>query len=438
MGRKLFGTLLCGAAAACILTAPAAAQQDRVSATEKGSICFFSKIEIRWSAAGALLQDTFISLTNDYPSDVKVQMYYINGDPPVDEPGVRFHPGWNDVDNAFTLTGDQPTYWSALSGLPAVGGVAPFTSLDPGFPPGRPDPESATGERYLRGYLILWAVNNANCQIRWNHLKGEGTIVNYAQGRAWEYNSWNHQAVTGSQGSTVGTCGYINLDGSDYSASFDQLLMNFQAVGSNAFSGPRQVISDTDLTLHPCNADLRQEGCGPVTTKADFDVWNMNEVKFSETERCITCWDQTLLSNYGTPNNFLLLHLQTAHGKARIDGKESQLCDYDADFNDGIFPPVDPCNPTPDESNHPDDIVSSAEALLGVVARMLTIDGGADYAAAGTNLIGMGFDYNCSVEYDQSAPPPELVDPEAEALEILDDAVKGTKSKTRRMGVIRK
>ncbi|MCP3905539.1 MAG: hypothetical protein GY715_18085 [Planctomycetes bacterium] len=417
------------------MTAPAAAQQDRVSATEKGSICFFSKIEIRWDSTGGLLQDTFISLTNDYPGDVRVQMYYINGDPPVDEPGVRFHEGWNYVDNGFTLTGDQPTYWSALSGQPAVGGVAPFTSLDPGFPPGRPDPESLTGERYLRGYLIVWAVDATNCQIRWNHLKGEGTIVDYANGRAWEYNSWNHATVaTVLQGDLVGTCGTINLDDADYSQSFDQLLMNFQAVGSNAFSGPRQVISDTDLTLHPCGADLTQEGCGPITTKADFDVWNMNEVKFSETERCITCWDQTLLSNYDTPNNFLLLHLQTAHGKARIDGKASQRCDYDADFDDGTFPPADPCDPDQaTESSHPDDIVSQASALLGVVARMLTFDGGADYAAAGTNLVGMGTE-SCAVLYDQTGPPPEQQE-EVEALEILNDALNAAKVK--RLGVIR-
>ena len=52
--------------------------QDRVSAAEKGSLVFFSKVEIRGDAMGALVQDAFLSLTNDSPKDV-----LINGDPPL-------------------------------------------------------------------------------------------------------------------------------------------------------------------------------------------------------------------------------------------------------------------------------------------------------------------------------------------------------------------
>jgi len=66
---------------------------------------------------------------------------------------------------------------------------------------------------------------------------------------------------------------------------------------------------------------------GPVTTKASFSIWNQNEVKFSGTHRCITCWDQTLLRDYDIPNHFLRDNLQTDKGKARIDGLASQLCD---------------------------------------------------------------------------------------------------------------
>ncbi len=57
--------------------------QDRVSATEKGSLVFFTKVELRWDAMGMLVQDTFLSLTNDYPNDVRVQLYFINGDAPL-------------------------------------------------------------------------------------------------------------------------------------------------------------------------------------------------------------------------------------------------------------------------------------------------------------------------------------------------------------------
>ena len=137
MARQgLAGTILCGAFAT-LLTAPAFASvgpQDRVSATEKGSLLIFSKVEIRWADAGGgnynVIQDTFLDLSNDYPQDVSVQMYFVNGDPPLEaESGERAHPGWNWVDNEIMLTKNEPTYWSALTGAPK--GVSPFTVLDP-------------------------------------------------------------------------------------------------------------------------------------------------------------------------------------------------------------------------------------------------------------------------------------------------------------------
>ncbi|MCP3905793.1 MAG: DUF11 domain-containing protein [Planctomycetes bacterium] len=381
------------------------ASDVRATSTEKGSLVVVSAIELRWSGGpspappGAILQDAFISLTNDYPEDVRVQMYFINGDPPLDaDPatGERAHPGWNKVDNQITLTGDQPTYWSVLTGLPAVGGLAPFTALDPGFPPGRPANDGTT-DRVLGGYMVAWAVDAANEEIRWNHLKAEATIVNYLEGSAWEHGSVNYAVVDPNvaHGQPTGSPGVLNLNGVEYAQSFDQLLLNFQAPGSSAFSGPRLVISDTSLSMHPVPADLRQESDGPVTVKAHFDVWNENEVKFSGTHQCVTCWDGTLLSRYGTPNNFLLAHLQTAHGKARFDGLASQNCDVDVDPNDGAC------------GNHPDDVCSEAAALLAVHARLLSFDGGGDYDCAGGNVVGMGLDDTAVIQYDVLAPPPE-------------------------------
>jgi uncharacterized repeat protein (TIGR01451 family) len=317
---------------------------------------------------------------------------------------VTEEPGWNWVDNVITLTGDQPTYWSALTGLPGVGGMAPFTSLDPGFPPGRPAMDGTT-DRVLRGYALAWAVDSITGDpIGWNHLSGHGTIVNYRDGFAWEYNTWSFRRINENDGGTVS----LAMDGVDYAHAPDLLLFNFQAVGSTAWSGPRQIDSNTDVTLHPVDVDLRQENDGPVTTKADFSIWNMNEVKFSETHRCITCWDQQLLSLYGTPNSFLLDHLQTDHGKARVDGKASQVCNVDVDPGDGAFPPADPANPQPGESNHPDDVVSQDAALLGVTARMLTFDGaGGDAGAAGSNMWVLGCQ-DAEVQADEmSSPPPE-------------------------------
>jgi hypothetical protein len=110
----------------------------------------------------------------------------------------------------------------------------------------------------------------------------------------------------------------------------------------------------------------------------------------------VTCWDQTLLSNYGVPNHFLLDMLQTDFGKARIDGVASNLCD-------------DP--PT----------MSVDAAMLGVVATLLTVDGEPS-AASGTDLFGMGFE-EAEVLFDTLEIPPEIpegdeeIDKRAEAEE---------------------
>lgn len=420
MGPKRYvGLLTCGAAAALMAAAPASAQQDKISGTEKGSLLIFSKVELRWDDAGNLQQDTFLQMTNDYPSLVNIQMYFINGDPPLPADGAeRAHPGWNAVDNKIQLTADQPTYWSALTGLGGNGPFdptfSPFTVLDQGFPPGRPDPE-VPGQRMLRGFIIAWAVDGVtNNQIRWNHLCGNGILVNYLRSTAWEYNTWasavNPNAA--AHGQPVGVGGIINLNGVEYAPAFAQLLFNFQAVGSSAFSGPRLVISNTDVTLHLVDADLRQETDGPVTTKAHYLVWNMNEGKLSGAFRCITCWDQTLLANYGIPNHFLLLTLQTDHGKARVDGLASQLCDLDLHGPGGPGTPPDGIL----------DVISRDAALLGLVSKHLNFDGGASYAAAGTNMFGLGTE-NAVILYDPEGAPPEQAD---------DDLSKTVNDMTRR------
>lgn len=427
MGPKRFvGLLACGATTALMLSAPASAQMDRISGTEKGSLLIYSKVELRWTAGGTLLQDTFLQLTNDYPASVAVQYYFVNGDPPLCAiPGVeRAHPGWNWVDNKVTLTGDQPVCWSALTGLGSSGifdpTFSPFTVLDPGFPPGRPDPEVA-GERMLRGFIILWAVNNVTgAQIRWNHLAGNGTLVNYAQATAWEYNAWasavNPNAA--AHGAPFGVPGVLNLNGVEYAPSFAELLFNFWAVGSTAMSGPRLVTTNTDVTLHIVSADLRQETEGPITTKAHYLVWNQNEGKLSGAYRCITCWDQTLLSNYGIPNHFLLLTLQTNCGKARVDGLASNLCDFDTH---GILGD-NPCTPF----NFPDgilDIVSQPASLLGLVSTHLSFDAGAAFAVAGTNMFGLGTE-NAVILYDTEGAPPEQNDGD-DIVKSLDKTIRG-------------
>lgn len=414
MKKNLIVAGLVGAVAMTLLAAPAHA---RVSASQKGSLLIYSKVEIRWDAAGNLIQDTFLDITNDFPGDVCVQMYFINGDEPldaaIDTNGVlieRFHPGWNNVDVGICLTQNQPTYWSAATGYAGADGipVSPFTILDPGTPKGRPDYIEGSSDRILRGYVIAWAVNGIGQEIRWNHLKGDAVIVNYSRGTAWEYNAWAFASVAAvANGAAHANPGWMQIGPpapgavdnngvaivQDYEEGFDFLLLDFYAVGTSAFSGPVGVTVDTDLTLFPVSADLRQETDGPVTTKASFTIWNQNETKLTGLDRCVTCWDQTLLSLYGVPNHFL--NLQTDKGKAQIDGIPSQLCDFDYDLGDQLPLGADPR-----------DVVSTAASLLGVVAKHLSFSSG-DYAVAGMNLVGTGTQ-SAAIEADlQGVTPPE-------------------------------
>ena len=389
--------------------------QDRVSASEKGSLLVYPKVELRWDSAGNMIQDTFLDLTNDYPGAVSVQMYFVNGDEATDavyDEGTgdlieRAHPGCNWLDNQIYLTANEPAFWSALTGQEK--GVSPFTVLDPSSDPlaqGRPA-NDGTGDRVLRGFVLAWAVNSAGEEIRWNHLKGDAMVVNYEATSAWEYNAWAFAATTAwPHGGVLPTPGELYLDGVEYEQAFDLLLLDFYATGSTALSYGVPVSVDTDLTILPMLIDLRQDGEGPVTTKVKFDIWNQNEVKFSGTERCISCWDQELVGNYGVPNHFLREHLQTNKGKARYDGMASIVCD---EYDPYGYPVV----------------LSEYAPLLSVAAKYLDFNAGADMAMAGMNVVGMGYESGLIQADIIQGPPPEAP-PLTEPAEISAQPVKPT------------
>ncbi len=365
------------------LTGSAFAQSDgRISTActgTKGSLLAFPAIEVKWDVRGQVIQDTLVQVTNDSSEEVFVQFYMVNGDEPIpDGPINDGHPGWNWADCQILLTPDQPTYWSAATGLPA--GCQPFSVLDDGVPPGRTDPEAGFGTRVLRGFLLGWAVNAAGQEISWNQLSGSATQINYTDSWSWEYPATAFRAINTQMGAMTDQIpGVLRLDGFEYEAGPDRLLFNFNAVGARFRNGLNVATAvDTDLTLMLLTNDLRQDNFGPVTTKAKFDIWNLNETRLSGTEICITCWDQTLLSDYGVPNNFKVENLQTDVGKARIDGMSSQVCDENCNDN---------------EPRDGEDYICSQEAsLLGVAQKIFRIGNfqNGSLSAAGTSLINMG------------------------------------------------
>jgi hypothetical protein len=237
---------------------------------------------------------------------------------------------------------------------------------------------------------VLWAVDddpNQVTQIRWNHLYGGATIVDYVNGTAWEYNAYAFQVVNDSiaNGDPVGTAGEIKLDGKDYAYGFSQLLLDFYATGSKAFAiKGYDITHDTDLTLMILSQDLRQDSNAPYYTKAKFDIWNYNEVGLSEQYLCLLKWDQRRLYTYG--GHFLVENLQTDKGRARITGMKSTVCD------------------------RPPHMITDNYSLLGVASKYLIFGRDGDdprIVSAGSNLFGSG-KMAATILYDPPTGPPEI------------------------------
>jgi hypothetical protein len=468
MSRKPLVLSLVGAFSLALAGTALAQTPFRVSASQKGSLLIYSKIEIRWSGDGQVLQDTFLDISNDHPDYVKVQGYFINGDTELqarctgepcdpDDPEAdlvqTYEPGWNTANCSFTLTGDQPSWWSAASGGSdtranqegTIGGIGctDFASaLDgddidtPEFDAGRlnletPDPT----DRILRGYAIFWAVwfnpdpidgsaLGETEEIRWNHLKGDGLIVDYENGTAWEYNAWAFQARNVDHGDPTGTRHILNLDGNEYDYPFATLLLDFYASDSTALSGGDQTVTvDTDLTVHAVSADVRQDGCGPVLTKVEAEIWNEFETKFSGTRRCICCWDQTLLSDWvrsaAIPNHFRRSALRTDKGKARLDGISSIECESSSRVNDDFVSGYEKfCGKSAKQKRRDCDLgggtaggplESENAAILGLSTKFLSFDPSGDQATAGMNLVGAG-EEAAVIRYFLPPGPDELQD----------------------------
>ncbi len=359
----------------------------------KGSLLYFPNVEIKWNAQSEITQTTVIELSNDYPGEVYVLMYFVNGDPPLAAVttfgGIieeRAHDGWNFVDNQILLTQHEPTFWDVATGQPK--GVVPFGNLDPGIPqfplPGRPDPD-VPGGRMLRGFIVAWAVTIDGHEITWNHLRGNAMIMNFAEQSAWQYDAAAFRALGVEGQPTVDECGAnsgrLKLDGFEYQTGYERLMMEFITPGTALSSGVRGLqLIDTDLTIMPMTLDFRatsqNPGNVPTTTWVRFDIWNQNEIRFSGTSTCVSCWHQAPIGSYPQPNHFRRDNIQTDVGKARMTGLWNPACGETA----------------------------RDAAILGVAARMLEFPGIENRKAmAGSPLIGIG-DLEASIHFDSVEP----------------------------------
>jgi hypothetical protein len=251
MGNKFFMGVAALAAAGSVFGA------DRLSATEKGSLLIYS------------LAEGTIHISNDYPADVQLQAYIVD------------LYTCDSYDMGFSLTANQ---------------IATFDSADLAAPFADSDAVS----------MYVWAVNNDNAQIRWNHLSG-GVIGGgvYASARA----------LQGNNGDAVGVAGTINMDGVEYSSAFNGAVMNF-------------VADETGLLIELLDHDFADKNADLPTTKIVAEIWNSDEVKFSGTARCVTCVDGTYVGDWSDTavNFFRSSNLGTDLGKARLSSQANGSC----------------------------------------------------------------------------------------------------------------
>lgn len=331
------------------MTGLVSAAQNVANTSQKGSLLVFPKIDVSGD------RDTIVMISNDYTSAVDVQCYWMDQ-----------YQNWEDF--SFKLTKKQPVWFSAKSGIGNVG-VPPFGSF---------------GEV---GELKCWAVNAAQGeQISFNHLWGTAKVIdfrgafrdgidikslNWFDGWAYEYNSWNFTARGVALGQPVGTAGELVLSGADgaYDGCPQYLLFNIASVGAKW--GYPDYWDDgyfffknknTDLTIALCQEDLRQDR-DPNYTKLKMTLWNGYEVKYTGAWACAKCWYESYLDYLeggawlGWANGsekFLWESLHTDFAMLRVQAVASTQCPgsvamgilgLSAEFMDAYYVPF--CNDLP-------------------------------------------------------------------------------------------
>jgi len=388
MGKRTAWIALALVVALVGMVSMASAAQNVANTSQKGSLLIWPKIIVYNTGLDRFGQDenyieTEIYIGNDYYQDVWVKCYWVDA-------------LQNIEDFMFRLTPNQPVWFSATYGTDYQG----YMSVPPFVVDG-----NGTGE------LKCWAVNEAGTeQISFNHLYGnawifgrhpieddDGALYNYGE---LLYNAYSFAAKQ-PFGSTVGTAGTLLLNGTTgYDACPQYLLTNFWPTESiTATWGP-------DLALVPCKQDLRQDRT-PTCTKAKFDIWNMNETKFTGAYQCIKCWYEGFLHKIGQVDSywgktlgyggdkFVYNTLHTSAARFRVQGVASTVCK-----NKFLMP--DPLNPGKFVDICPDG--AKASPLLGL---LLYADTDPFLMYSGHTPFGAGLDGSGFVYWDPQTPPAE-------------------------------
>jgi hypothetical protein len=275
----------------------ASAAQNVANTSQKGSLLIWPLVSLSWEGDTS---ETFITIGNDYYSDVWVKCYWVDF-------------AQNIQDFMFRLTPNQPIWFQASTGS---GGTFGQVTVPPFSGPS--------------GELKCWAVDAVgDTQIAFNHLYG-GALITDGSTWGYQYNAWSFTARGLAQGAAVGTGGNLLLNGlaGGYDACPQYLVDNFIAYTE----APNEY--EPTLALVPCKQDLRQDRT-PTCTKAKFDVWNENETKYTGAYRCLKCWiefelneiDQVAPPKTGFgADKFSFAGLHTWLARFRVTGVASSVC----------------------------------------------------------------------------------------------------------------
>lgn len=291
--------------------------------SQRGSVLVFPKIDT------TLGKETYISITNDANQPVSVYCNWVTVrafDPATDYFGLDcpiedfpslaklLPPKQLPIDSLFTLTAFQPTMFAASSGQSDVADLIPITV----------SPFGTDNE----GYLACWAVDaGGEEQIKANVLSGYAMVLGPTGG--YSYPAWSFQARAGNDYQSVGTPGLIKFDGAQYDSMPSYLMFSFPTIGAPTSSTLPLFFSNIDLTLIQGKQDFTTMTVLHPVTKAVFDAWNENEVRYSGAAKCLYCyWDDTLdnIKNLAGASIFTNSYMHTQVARFRVTGKQSAVC----------------------------------------------------------------------------------------------------------------
>lgn len=288
--------------------------------SQKGSVLVFPKID---TTPG---NETYVLLSNDNNQPVSVYCNWIivtaPAAPPLAPECITIQPSelakfpiqQTPTDSLFTLTPMQPVMIAASTGY-------------------SPDPITVTINAFgagNEGYLACWAVDfDGTSQINFNHLSGMAYVLNSSTNQGYSYPAWTFQALQGAFKAPVGNAGSIKFNAVEYDAMPQYLLFTFPTLGTAA--NGTNVFQNINLTLLPGKQNFTNMALTHTASRAVFDVWNENEVRYSGGTKCMWCYWDDLLSTVtlpGVPPPVLFAEttLHTTISRVRLNAIASTTC----------------------------------------------------------------------------------------------------------------